>query len=228
MRFDMLVVACCVVALVLVQCDGVSFEGTFDSGTFSVSTGSQVQLGLSLKQYFAWTDVPLFSLFQGAGSPTPTTILVQFAFGSSDPSANQLQMTYSNALSNYIENDSNVTSFKGMLRDNGILLYSLIAVSTTPNPEPQPAAPESFLDEYYPVIIIGSIALVILVVVAIVFVVIKRRSVYDNQIYDAMEAMMSDDALAATGGVESIRTGAPKNSKPTKPVAAAPPPQQTV
>ncbi|CUE69532.1 membrane-associated protein, putative [Bodo saltans] len=223
-------------ALVATCADGVAFSGVFEASTFSASQASQNQLGSSLQTYFRWGDAPIFSLFQGSAGPSPTTVTVLFGFGSSDPTANQLQETYSDDVANYLSGNSNATLLRASLQGNGILLYSIDVVNDTPQPTSAGGADdESPLKEYLPAIIVGGVVLVIIVVGVLVFVVMKRRSALDDRIFDTMEAMMDEDSERATQGVEGVQptTKASAGAKLPPPTSSAarspaPPPQQSV
>lgn len=224
-----------VVAVVVMThtANAVSFSGVFDSSTFSASASSQAQLGDSLRQYFKWGDDPIFSLFQGSAGVAADTISILFAFGSTDPTANQLQMSYSADVQNYLTGNSNATLLRGALLNSGILMYSITIVDSTPQPTTAPDGSESPLKEYLPAIIVGGVVLLVIVVGAIVFVVMKRRSALDDRLFDTMEAMMDEDSERATRGVEGIQHQQAQQSKGGKlpaPTAsrAAPPPQQSV
>jgi hypothetical protein len=223
-------------AFVAVVVDGVAFSGVFDTSTFSASEPSKNQLGSALQSYFNWGDEPIFSLFQGSAGPSPSTTSVLFGFGSSDPAANQLQVTYSEDVSNYLSDNPNATLLRASLQGNGIILYSIVSVASTQQPATGGDVTKSPLEEYLPAIIVGGVALVLVVVGAVVFVVVKRRSAVDDRLFDTMEAMMDEDNSSATRGVEGIQPnnksiGGSKLPPPTSSGTArnpAPPPQQSV
>lgn len=229
----------CVLALVsscivVLTTEAVAFEGVFDSSTFSASSTSEAQLGSALQSYFSWGDAPIFSQFEGGpGSSDPNTIIVFFAFGSSDPTANQLQIKYATDLSSYIDEHPNATLLRGSLNNNGIILISIVVFSPTVAPPPSSPNDDADFGPYLPAVIVGGVVAVVIVVGAAVFIVMKRRAAFDDRIFDAMEAMMDEEGERATRGVEGIHS--PTASGATSggstlpaPLAPAPPPRQVV